>query len=280
MKYVFFTVRVVLVLMLAAFFTVISQVGGVVLLVSLLTAPLINKKLKSSWSQFVAKVAAFVLLYLIAVLVIVPPLAKVLGRVSLPWTETEPVRPANFTTVLLNRNYVRPELKQATFDVARQMNLKYPGTIINYLEANFPFIDGFPLLPHLSHSDGKKLDLSFHYLDKATGKITNEVPSWIGYGVCEGPRDGEYDRPAECEHKGYWQYSLMSRTLPQEKKEVFPFDAQRTRDLVNYFAAHKSIGVILIEPHLRTRLNLTSPKMRLHGCNAVRHDDHVHVQLR
>ncbi len=34
------------------------------------------------------------------------------------------------------------------------------------------------------------------------------------------------------------------------------------------------------KPHLKTRLKLSSAKIRFHGCQAVRHDDHIHVQLR
>ena len=30
----------------------------------------------------------------------------------------------------------------------------------------------------------------------------------------------------------------------------------------------------------KTRLLLTSDKIRFHGCQAVRHDDHIHVQLK
>jgi murein endopeptidase len=49
--------------------------------------------------------------------------------------------------------------------------------------------------------------------------------------------------------------------------------------LVEILASEKSIGKIFIEPHLKTRLKLTTPKIRFHGCRAVRHDDHIHVQL-
>ncbi len=116
---------------------------------------------------------------------IVPLIANPLGRVQLPLTETNHLQPLNILTCLLNRNYVRPELKQAAFDVAKQMNDKFPGTTTNYLDANFPFIDKFPLIPHLSHNDGKKLDFSFCYRDYKTGESTNECPSFIGCGICE-----------------------------------------------------------------------------------------------
>jgi hypothetical protein len=35
------------------------------------------------------------------------------------------------------------------------MDEKFPGTVTIALDANFPFVNGFPLLPHLSHADGK-----------------------------------------------------------------------------------------------------------------------------
>jgi hypothetical protein len=73
-------------------------------------------------------------------------------------------------------------MKTAVVNVAKAMNSKYPGSVVNYLDANFPFYNGFPLIPHLSHNDGKKLDLSFYYKTKDQ-KETNLVPSFIGY-VC------------------------------------------------------------------------------------------------
>lgn len=227
-----------------------------------------------------AKSVSFLILYALFVSVIVPLTAKPFGRVPLPLIESNHVQPANVLTVLLCRNYVGPELKQAAFNVAEKMNAKYPGTTLNYLDANFPFINGFPLPPHLSHSDGKKLDVSFHYVDAKTGKQINKVPSWIGYGVCEEPRPGEFDRPAYCTRKGYWQYSYLQKIVGRGNKEKYAFDADRTKDLANYFVNHKAIGKLLIEPHLKTRLGLTSGKVRLHGCHAVRHDDHIHVQLK
>ena len=160
------------------------------------------------------------------------------------------------------------------------MSNKFPGTIINYLDANFPFVNKFPLLPHLSHNDGKKLDLSFHYNDSGTGLMTNDVPSFIGYGICEEPKDGEENKPEDCEKKGFWQYNLLRNNVSQANKDKLTFDNKRTRELVNSFASQDGLGKIFIEPHLKTRLGLNSSKIRFHGCQAVRHDDHIHVQLK
>jgi hypothetical protein len=200
--------------------------------------------------------------------------------VALPMKETDHLRPLNILTCFLNRNYVRPNLKEAAFTAAKQMNDQFPGTTVNYLDASFPFINKFPLAPHLSHNDGKKLDLAFCYVDNRTGKETNASPSPIGYGVSEEPRAGEVNTAAFCAGKGYWQYSLLMKIVPQGNKHNFTFDSTRTKGLVNIFANQPVIDKIFIEPHLKDRLGLTTSKIRFHGCQAVRHDDHIHVQIK
>ncbi|GGB13796.1 hypothetical protein GCM10011511_41900 [Puia dinghuensis] len=188
----------------------------------------------------------FIVVYLSTTVLLVPLLARPFGRVPLVISRQHHLGPQNVLTCLLNRNYVRPRLKEIAEQTAIEMNREFPGTEINYLDASFPFIDKFPLFPHLSHNDGKKLDLSFCYLDSKTGLSTNNTPSFCGYGICEEPRPGERDQPCLCGQQGYWEYSLMRRIVPQ---------------------------------HLKARLGLNYDKIRYHGCHAVRHDDHIHVQL-
>lgn len=171
-------------------------------------------------------------------------------------------------------------MRDVTFSVAKEMNLKYPGTIVNYLDANFPLVNGFPLFPHLSHNNGEKIDLSFCYKDKQSFIETNHAPSLIGYGICEEPVGGEKNTPQFCREKGFWQYSFLQSIMPQGRKADFVFYGEKTKYLVQLFAKDARIGKIFIEPHLQSRLQLTSDKVRFHGCQAVRHDDHVHVQLK
>lgn len=280
MKLIVRTLRVIGMLALIFILTVVTQVGGIALIISLPISWLLNKRIENIWTRFAIRVGSFVVVYLIFVFAIVPLIARPLGRVQLPLFEQSHVRPANAITFFLNRNYVRPELRRIVYAVADQMNEEHPGTTLNYLDANFPFINKFPLFPHLSHNDGKKLDLSFLYTDSKTGAETNKVPSWIGYGICEEPKPGEVDRPDECARKGFWQYSALKENLSQVAKKDFMFDGVRTKLMIDFFVKEKNLGKILIEPHLKQRLNLTSNKIRLHGCNAVRHDDHIHVQLK
>ena len=272
--------KVLLLLLFICLLTAVTQVGGLVFLISVLTFGLIDKRLNEWWTRVTAKMLSFATLYLIFVFVVVPLTAKSFGRVQLPIFENRHLKPANIWTCLLNRNYVRPHLRDITYKVAESLNNKYPGTTISYLDANFPFINKFPLLPHLSHNDGKKLDLSFQYNDTRTGQMTNDIPSFIGYGICEEPKAGEENKPVYCDKRGYWQYNLLQDIVSQDNKNKFTFDNNRTKELVNSFASHDGVGKIFIEPHLKTRLALTSSKIRFHGCQAVRHDDHIHVQLK
>lgn len=272
-------IKLVAILFMLMVITGLTQVGGILFLIMLMLNKMINKRLHKGWMGIGLKISSFIIVYIIALFIIVPVVANTLGRVPLPLFEKNGVKPGNRLTVLLFRNYVSPPLRDAVFTVAEKMSKDFPGTVVNYLDANFPFMDKFPLLPHLSHHDGKKLDLSFAYTNKESGKITNELPSFIGYGICEEPNGNEVNTASICDEKGYWQYSFLKRIIPQGNRDEFLFDEGRTKRLVNLFASEKAIGKIFIEPHLKTRLGLTSKKIRFHGCQAVRHDDHIHVQL-
>lgn len=275
-KIITYTFRLIAFLLL----TILTQIGGVVYVVNFATYRFINHKVDQRWLNRLCKVMAFVVLYLLATFIIVPVLAKPFGRVRLPVRSTNNLRPLTFLACLLNRNYVRKDLRDVAYSVASEMNKKYPGTAINYLDANFPFVNGFPLFPHLSHNDGKKIDLAFCYKDKQSLLETNDTPSPIGYGICEEPNATEKNTADFCAQNGYWQYSLLKKVIPQGRKKDFVFYADKTRALVELFAYDNWIGKIFIEPHLKLRLQLTSDKIRFHGCQAVRHDDHIHVQLK
>lgn len=227
------------------------------------------------------KIAAFAVIYLLLTFSVVPLIAKQFGRVQLPFAGAEDLKPLNIFTVLLNRNYVRPALRDVAVRAARDLNQVYPGTTIYYLDASLPFINHFPLIPHLSHNDGKKLDLCFMYTNAATQKPIDGAPSPIGYGVCEEPLPGEINTAAICSEKGFWQYSFLKKIVSQKNKKDYVFDGIRTKQIIDLFAASNTIEKIFIEPHLAVRMNLKSyPKIRFHGCHAVRHDDHLHIQIK
>ncbi|MBT1685570.1 hypothetical protein [Dawidia soli] len=272
MKYIVFLA----VLTAAVFLTVATQVGGIIYLVSWIIYLLVRKRMAKRYWRIATRYAIFIGLYLITIFLVMPPIAKKYGRVPLPFTETHHVKPLTIWTALLNRNYVRPELRTITYAVGDEMNKKYPGTVVNYMDANFPFRNGYPLLPHISHNDGRKLDVAFLYTDKTTGRQSNDNPSPIGYGGSEPPHKGEPDRPSICAPQ-HWQYSFMYGWMPLS--DHLEFDRARTQAMINAFINQQGINTLYLEPHLKKRLRLKSKKIRLHACYSVRHDDHVHVQL-
>lgn len=269
-------VKILLVVFLLVLLTAVTQTGGIVLLCAIGIIFFLRKRLSSRWMVYLTTSVVFVLLYAISSFAIVPLVAKHFGRVPLPLRGH--VKPLNIGTYILNRHYVRPALRDVVMKSYQTLEAKYPGCILNYLDAGFPFYNGFPLLPHLSHNDGRKLDLAFFYKDKNDKPLDN-APSAIGYGVYESPRTSDVNYAERCVSKGYWQYGAMERIVPQNKKADYILDAERTTELVNILSRNKAVEKIFIEPHLKKRLGLSSPKIRFHGCQAVRHDDHVHVQI-
>jgi len=131
--------------------TVITQIGGVVYIIATLCY---RRKTVKKWS-------VFIILYLLCTLAIVPYIAPVFGREKIKTSDT--VKIHMLFTSIANRNYVVPEVNQVLADVSEKLSKKYPEIEIHCLDANFPFFKGFPLPPHLSHRDGKKLDISLVY---------------------------------------------------------------------------------------------------------------------
>ena len=260
--------------------TLITQVGGFIFALSVAIASCYTREKSSIIVRATVHLCAFAALYVGATLYLIPHLAAMFGRVPLPIDEYRHVKPVTSITCLLNRHYVKPKLRESAFNVAEKLNKKFPGSTLQYLDANFPFFNGFPLLPHRSHNDGKKLDIAFFYRNNIDGTFTAKHPSWFGYGFSESAQRHEFDRSRECAEQGHWQYSLLTKFVKDEHKENFSFDASRTKKMIEYFSTDENITKLLIEPHLISRLKLPSDKMGLHGCNTVRHDDHLHIQLR
>lgn len=265
--------------MLISLLTVLTQVGGIILILSYPMFILIKKKVHKNALRRLFYLISFSTIYLLFTFFIIPPLANHFGRVPLP-LYSDTIKPLNVMTCILNRHYVRPKLKSNITNASIEISKKYPNTIVSYLDANFPFYNGFPLLPHLSHSDGKKLDIAFLYKNRAGKEINNIAPSFIGYGVYEVPKKEEYNMPQDCKNKRFWQYDILQNFVPQWNKDKMIFDENRTKSLIKLLVKEPTTSKIFIEPHLKKRLGLNSNKIRFHGCRAVRHDDHIHLQIK
>ena len=247
--------------------SILSQTGGLVLLICLLISLLFKK------GALLKSVLLFFGLYMLSTLLLIPALAPAFGREKL--NQNEQTCFSSGFIPLLNRNYVTPELNTLIRKVSADME-EY-GIKLIYLDANFPFLDGFPLLPHRSHDDGKKLDLAFVYEDE-NGHYNEEAMSRSGYGIFEEAKAGEFDQVRDCIDKGNWQYGLTANLHFGKKKTNMKFSEKGTALLINSLLRHGA-KKIFIEPHLKKRMNLVDSRIRFHGCAAVRHDDHIHLQL-
>lgn len=196
-------------------------------------------------------------------------IAPLFGREPLPCFETDGLQMQSKMYCALNRHYVVPELKDVLFEYSTKIQIKHPNTKTMILDANFPFLTGFPLLPHLSHHDGRKVDLAFYhkneeeYLPKATR-------SPIGYFAFE-------KGPTNCPENLLslrWDLNIL-----QPFWHSYKLDEIRMKSALQILTEDKRVEKLFIEPHLKTRLGVESPKIRFQGCRAARHDDHIHFQL-
>lgn len=259
--------RVVIFLLL----TTLTQVGGVVYVVSFFCVKNVskNRQLKQG--------CAFVIMYLILTLLIIPFLAPIFGREKVK--DTVNIESHSFFYKLTNRNYVSPQLNLALVKISKDLEKEHKNIKLIYLDANFPFINGFPLFPHLSHNDGEKIDVSLIYKDEK-GLITNKKPSVSGYGVYVKSTGYETNQPLICKKRGAWQYSFSQYLTFGRISKGISFSKEATITLMNSIVSQQDVSKVFIEPHLKQRMKLMSPKVRFHGCQAVRHDDHIHFQIK
>lgn len=245
--------RIALHTFIVVFLTLISQLGGLAWLLALF---------------FRARIAAFAGAYAALWLGAIA-LAPQFGRVPLPCLSNDTFRMKSALYCVLNRQYVAPELGEIVQSVAAKMDTQFPGTTTLILDASFPFVDGMPLLPHLSHNDGGKVDLAFYYRD-ADGYLPGKTRSPLGYFAFE-------EGPSECPDRRLtlrWDMGWLQVLWPD-----YQLEPARMTAVLNYLVADDRVGKVFIEPHLKARFGIDSPKVRFQGCRAARHDDHIHLQL-
>jgi len=269
----------VLLIVAVLLLTLLTQVGGVLLWLWLPVADLLVRTVPGPrlWRRFIAA-GLFVPVYLLVVLVVVPPLAAPFGRVPLPCGSPSDAAygPLTIATCLLNRHYATPEARSALATTAGRLARTAPGRRISYLDSGFPFLAGFPMLPHLSHGDGRKIDLALLYVNPASGLPTpGRAPSPIGYCGYVQPGPGA---PRPCEGAVSWRrwdFPWLQKWLPHLR-----LDEHATAALLSDLAASPRVFRVFVEPHLQARLGIAHPKVRFQGCEAARHDDHIHVEFR
>lgn len=210
--------------------TLLTQVGGFIYVITLWG----RRRVSFAKSRF-AFAALFIVAYALAWLPI-EKLAMLTGRVALPCLETSatPLSASAFSCAL-HRHYAKPELVTIASELARAVNDRFPGTLTRALDASFPFLDGFPLPPHLSHDDGEKLDLGFYYARNGAYRRA-AMASPIGYWAFEHPRRGEA-KPCGSESRGLrWD---MEWFAPFTRRDL-ELESDRTRYALRWLATRGS----------------------------------------
>lgn len=247
--------------------TLLTQIGGLAYAAALGIAHGVRRRIIGMWRRAATLVALTVAIYAVLTIAVVPPLAERLGRTRLPCDA------APFLGCALNRTYARPAVANLMATLNAEMARVFPGSSITILDASFPFFDGFPLIPHLSHKDGRRVDLAFFYRDAATGQaIPSGAPSPIGYFHFERP-PASYSLPC---HSAFLRWDIA---WAQPEEPDWRLDEQRTRAMILWLKQRPEVSKILLEPYLAERLGVEGGKVKFQGCFAARHDDHFHVEM-
>lgn len=258
------------------FLTLLTQIGGLAYLVALAVVRVCD--IRRWWLM----PSLFLLVYA-GLTIATAFVAPAFGRVPLSCMAGKADRLIVRSPIYcaLNRNYVTPHLRNLAHALADHMDRAFPGTTTVALDASFPFLNGFPLLPHLSHTDGRKLDFAYYYRNADGTFLSGMTRSPIGYFAFEQPAEID-EQPCEGRNDwltGRWDLAPIQRLFPdyriEERRMIAAID-WLTSEGVSRFGVEK----IFLEPHLKNALGITDDHVRFQGCRAARHDDHIHVQMR
>ncbi|WP_280775727.1 hypothetical protein [Rhizobium sp. SG_E_25_P2] len=256
--------------------TALTQIGGLAYLMSSIAASRMRMR---SWF---AKFSVFIAFYAVATVsanIIAPSFGRVPISCLGDGAGNVAVRSAMYC--MLNRNYVTPSMLTLVSALADQVDQRFPGTTTVVLDGNFPFWDGFPLLPHLSHADGRKLDIAFFYKDSSGNFVNRATRSPIGYFAFEQPSSDD-EQPCDGRRDiltTRWNFDWLQPFFPayhiEEKRTAFSLEWLTTEG-VERFGLEK----VFVEPHLKKALGVEGGAIRFQGCRAARHDDHIHIQVK
>lgn len=203
----------------------------------------------------------------------VQPTPVLAGLVPLPCADSGPLRPQSRGYCLLERHYVRAAPRKALILAAARLQARFPGSAVRYMEASWP-LGVRPMPPHLSHGNGRQIDLALFYVD-LRGRPLPRPPTRSGYGAYEPPLK---DADRRCTGATKRSPKIDAPDPPSERQ--WRLDEARTANLIRLLVADPHVRRVFIEPHLKARLRLSGlGKVRFAGCGAARHDDHIHVDF-
>jgi hypothetical protein len=151
-----------------------------------------------------------------------------------------------------------PGRAHALLAAAGRVAKAQPGAVVLYMDASWPQATR-PMPPHLSHGDGREVDLAvfFQRPDGRAMAARRRSPA-----TTPSSRRG---RPPSGSASG-------CRAAPAARPAGHPalaLDAARTAALVRELSAERHVRRIFIEPHLKARLGFgRDAKVRFAGCQA------------
>ena len=161
-------------LLVVLLLTLLTQTGGLVLWLALPGLAWLFRRLRPRGAGLAWPVVllAFAVVYLGVNLTVVPWAAVRWARVPLPCfaAADAPLEAQSPVFCLANRTYTRPAVRALLVELARDLEAEVPGAVLRTLDAGFPVLDGFPMLPHLSHRRGRDVDLALFWRDAASGR--------------------------------------------------------------------------------------------------------------
>lgn len=257
--------------------TLLTQIGGFAFIAAVFLIP---RRFRSIFSRMTAGLSIFVIAYG-SLSLAAAATAPLFGRTPLPCFKSAGTTLAMQSPIYcaLNRHYVSPKMKAVAVGLSQAVDENYPGTLTLTLDANFPFIDGFPLLPHLSHHDGRKLDFAFFYQSNSGNYLRGETRSPIGYWAFEEASGSD---PQPCENQDDLLTLRWNMHWFAAFNNDYALEMDRMRTALRWLTEEgKKLGVskIFVEPHLTRKLGIEDDIIRFQGCRAARHDDHIHIQV-
>ncbi len=253
--------------------TILTQVGDLALWLAHGVSAVLRRRRNSG------TILTFVLLYTGLTAVVVPRVAPYFGRVPLDcFTGPSTAYAANSPLYCtLHRHYVRPKLKLLMMALSAHVSARHPGSVLTYLDAGFPFPLGLPLLPHLSHRDGRSLDVALFYETTGGARPVRGGAWWLGYWAFAPAR--RHEAPPACRRDGFLRWRMESL---QGLFADLSLDHARNREMLSWLRGEgpqHGLRKVFIEPYLKHHLGVEGNILRHAGCNAARHDDHIHLQM-
>lgn len=155
-------------------------------------------------------------------------------------------------------------------DIAGKVAAAHPDAIVHFMEASWPS-GKRPMPPHLSHGDGRQIDVALFY-ETTDARPLPRPPTPSGYYAFEPMRPDDFD-------------PCVGRIRPGDNKDPpttrqWRLDEARTKTLIRALLDDRRVRRLLLEPHLKARLGFAhEDRIRFPGCNTLRHDGHVHVDV-